>query len=159
MVDSAHRRRDPARESPGRGDRLHQRPDEFAVGLRRQPFRLVALPFSFADYLPVGRHVNACEFANRAPKTAMRQLEFEAESSVPNDLVPSRERPLAISNVGIAQRLIQSIERGLLGLNDNSIDRLQYRVVRSIQLMVVVSIDFLEAALQTRAVVIGSIGR
>src|SRR5271167_557602 len=148
MVDSAHRGRDPARKIAGRRNPLHQRRYEFAVGLRRYPIRSLTLPLCFADDLPVRRHLDTREFADRAPKPPMRQLEREGNAGLPNNLVPSHERPLAIRNVGIAKSLIQRIQRRLFGLNDYSIDRPQYSVSTYIQLMIVVSVGLFETALQ-----------
>ena len=71
---------------------------------------------------------------------------LEGKPGLPDNLVPSRERPLAIGNVGIAKSLIQRIQRRLFGLNDYSIDRLQYSVGTYVQLMVVVSVGLFEAA-------------
>ena len=90
MVDTARGRRYPARERARLRRGLHQRGDEFAVFLRRQPFTLVIAPFRLGHDAAGRADKQPAELPDRAMEAAMRQAQAKIDAGILDNLVPSR---------------------------------------------------------------------
>src|SRR5579872_238745 len=89
VVDADAWRGDPAGELARLGHRLHQAGNKVAVVLRRQPLPFVAIPCRVVDQRALGRNLRVLEFADLAVEADVRQLEFEADADLVDDLVPA----------------------------------------------------------------------
>src|SRR5262245_29204879 len=106
-VDAARRRRDPARELAGLGDRLHQRRHVDLVVGRRQPRVLAGVPLRLADDAAVRGDAQLRAVADRAVEAAVRQRQLDIDAVVLDDAVPAVHTALAVDHVVVAQPLVE----------------------------------------------------
>src|SRR6516162_6018441 len=148
VVDADTRRRDPACELAGLDHLPHQALDEVAVILRRQPRVLLLVPPCRVDQLSARRRRDVLELADLPVERHVRQLESEAHADPVDDLVPAIETALAVGGVVVAQAHVDGGERGLVHPLDLAIDELEHRVSRALELVVILDLGLLEAALE-----------
>src|SRR6478672_10621801 len=152
VVDADFRRRDPVGVDAGFGDRLHQRCDEVAVLGRGQPFALAGIPGGVIDQDALWRGVDIPELADLAVERDVRQRQLVLIAGGRNDLVPAQQALDAILRVVVAQ---PHVERGQRRL----VDELDHRIGGILELVVVVDLGFLVAALDAGVEGIRRVGR
>ena len=77
----------------------------------------------------------------------MRQLEFESDAGLVDDLVPAVEPALTVGGIVVAQPHIDRGQRRLVDALDLAVDEFEDRIGRAFQPVIVVDLGFLETAL------------
>src|SRR3989338_570556 len=158
-VDPAGRRRDPVGELPARRHRLHQALAVARARLGGQPLVLPGIPLGLAQHATVGRDADLGERTDGPAEPSVRQPELEIDAVLPDDLVPARHAAGTVVDVVVAQTLVQRRERRLLaGAEPVALER-RDPVRRVLQLMIVVLLRLLEAALQAHRVEVRGVRR
>src|SRR5512142_3280383 len=107
VVDAAPGRSDPVGEASRLGDAAHERRDEGAVALRRQPLEMPVRPVGLAHDVAVGIDPRRRERADPAVERLVRRLESKRHAALLDELVPALDARDRVLHVVVAQLLVE----------------------------------------------------
>ena len=129
------------------------------VVLARQPVKLMLFPIRPVVQIAARIDIEFAEVANRPMEGPVRQAQLEVDPGTLDDLIPTAQAAGAVLGIVVAQALVHRIERRLVNLNEFAVLLLQYRIDAVLQVVVVVDLGLVVAALQAHGVIIRRIGR